>query len=103
MWISIHFHIPYMGPRRITWISVNLCYVVRHRVIGKPWKALELFRFPRVSMIYDVDLPVDFLRKKIPDDHCRRMGMPEDNIWHIIRINIRMVGMMYAKEEKQQW
>ena len=43
------------------------CYVVRHRVFGKPWKALELFRFPRVSMIYNVDFPVDFLRKKIPD------------------------------------
>ena len=32
--------------------------------LGKPWKALELFRFPRVSMIYDVDFPVDFIRKK---------------------------------------
>ena len=28
------------------------------------WEALELLRFPRVSMIYDVDFPVDFLRKK---------------------------------------
>ena len=41
MWISIHFHIPYMDPRRITWISVDPCYVVRHRVFGKPWKPLE--------------------------------------------------------------
>ena len=57
-----------MDPRRITWISVDPCYVVRHRVFGKPWKALELFRFPRVSMIYDMDFPVDFIRKKIPDD-----------------------------------
>ena len=31
------------------------------------WKILELLRFPQIPMIYDVDFPVDFSRKKIPD------------------------------------
>ena len=30
-------------------------------------KILELFRFPHISTVFDVDFHVDFKRKKIPD------------------------------------
>src|SRR2546423_12546895 len=71
MWISIHFHIPYMWF--VTGYLENL---------GKPWKALELFRFPRVSMIYDVDFPVDFLWKKF------LMNVQTYSVWIIFRFEI---------------
>ena len=32
-------------------------------------KILELFRFPHISTIFDVDFHVDFKRKKIPDEY----------------------------------
>jgi len=53
--------------RGFLWIHVMWFVTGYLENLGKPWKTLELFRFPRVSMIYDVDFPVDFIHKKISD------------------------------------
>ncbi|CAB4427772.1 unnamed protein product [Rhizophagus irregularis] len=37
-------------------------------------KILELFRFPHISTVFDVDFHVDFKRKKIPDEAELKMG-----------------------------
>ena len=57
-----------MDPHILLRIHVYPRYVFRHRVFGKYWNYLDLLRFPQIPMIFDVDFPVDFSRKKIPDD-----------------------------------
>ena len=64
----------------------------RHRVFGKPWKTLELFGFPQISMIYDVDFPVDFLRKKNPDD-----GLWLSIQSKLVIVNLVIVNLAYSE------
>src|SRR5204863_6219915 len=74
IWKHVDFHTFFIYPtwihdesRGFLWIHVMWFVTGYSESLGKPWKALELFRFPQASMIYDVDFPVDFIHKKIPD------------------------------------
>ena len=74
--------------RGFSWIHVMWFVIGYLKNLGKPWKALELFRFPWVSMFYDVDFPVDFLQKKIPDDCVK--------ICNLRNITVRNYGIFRA-------
>jgi hypothetical protein len=39
------------------------------------WKILELFRFPHISTIFNVDFHVDFKQKKFPDAYGHKKNL----------------------------
>ncbi|CAB4444523.1 unnamed protein product [Rhizophagus irregularis] len=63
-YVEFHtFPISYMDPHRISWTYAEntTCFVTGYS------ENTELFRFPHISTVFDVDFHVDFKRKKIPD------------------------------------
>ena len=65
MWISIHFHIPYIDSHILLRNHVDFRGSMLCVSSQGIWKILVLLGFPRW---FDVDFSVDFMRKKIPDE-----------------------------------
>ncbi|CAB4429211.1 unnamed protein product [Rhizophagus irregularis] len=61
-----------MDPHRISWIYAEIPRVSSQGIR----KILELFRFPHISIVFDVDFHVYFKRKKIPDDYTETSLIP---------------------------